>query len=567
MLACELPQFLYLPPINTLLVNEGVYTDYEYEHGKRVKSPKIMDMYEEDSDGEEQFLEAVRRESAKLRLEAGMEPLGEDEDEWNQLDGVDRHTRQGIPPAPTPRQLAARAALRDDAEAPRAIAEPPGEGSDTESDDKTELDLESADLDALAEGDEGFKELLKLIRDDKDGAFDGVEIDGMAIKTSKKNQKTQGIKERKNAEPEKELTETEKQQIERAYRLIYDPTADQFQDPFSHLETVVGAKSQADRLEAKRKQVKEAKIVKKIEAVSVLDGDFGFLEKQKVVEEVETPESLMTDAMPSMGEPVEEEKPKRRIINGIVDTSDEIVDIFRRIDPSSLQTMEEDKEGGGESDSDELVTLDKIDKSYDMVYFGRAPDADYSAPLNVRRRVNIKRAELAFQHMVDSGIKPTPRALQLLLGVYSEAGRNDGVEKTLQLFQKYKVNVPHKVYKHIITMHVRNNDLEKVVSMHAEMVANKIIPDAITYGLLIQTHLHRQKIFESIKLLEEATAHGLQIPERNLRLLRSRCKTLGIVHPDIRPDPHEWVKEVKRVRRNHRHSSQRVIQSIKSLTY
>lgn len=544
--------FFYCMHFCVHAVNEGVYTDYEYEHGKRVKSPKIMDMYEEDSDGEDHFLQAVRRESAKLRKEAGMEPLEADEDDWLYSDSIGHHTRK-LPPVKGPkgpssqRQLVS-GALADDEE---AVVDDSDVGSDEEEDDKPVLDLETADLNALADGDEGFKELLQLMRDDKEGAFDGIEIDGMSIKKNSRK----SVADKKNAQPEKVLSETAKQQIERAHDLIYDTNATKFEDPFAHLDTVVGAKTQAQRLEAKRQKAKEDKAAQKIQAINVLDGDFAFLQKEEP--KPVTSEPLMADAMPQL---TDEEITKRKI-NGIVDTSDEMVDIFRPKEPNSLEARE-DHEG-----EDELIMLDQIDNSYDMVYFGRAPDSDYTSPLNVRRRVNIRRAELAFQHMVDSGIQPTTRALQLLLGVYSEAGRNQGVQDVLNLFEKWKLDVPHKVYKHIITMHVRNNDLEKVVEMHAKMIANNIVPDAITYGLLIQTHLHREKVFDSIKLFEEATANGIHIPERNLKLLRNRCKTLGIQHPDIRADPHEWVKEVKRVRRNHKHSSQRVIQSIKSLTY
>jgi hypothetical protein len=116
-------------------------------------------------------------------------------------------------------------------------------------------------------------------------------------------------------------------------------------------------------------------------------------------------------------------------------------------------------------------------------------------------------------------------------------------------------------------MHVQNRDLASVNETHKRMIEHNITPDGPTYGLLIETHLHRDLVVESIKLLEESAQRNVKIPERHLRFLRNRCSTLGIKHPDLPADPNQWVKDTKDIRRKQKQASQRVIEPIRSLSY
>ena len=59
----------------------------------------------------------------------------------------------------------------------------------------------------------------------------------------------------------------------------------------------------------------------------------------------------------------------------------------------------------------------------------------------------------------------------------------------------------------------------------------------------------------------------MRLPERHLQHIRARCKTLGIVHPDMPPDPIAWVADVKKLRRDGKFRSKRKVGPILSKLY
>lgn len=63
------------------------------------------------------------------------------------------------------------------------------------------------------------------------------------------------------------------------------------------------------------------------------------------------------------------------------------------------------------------------------------------------------------------------------------------------------------------------------------------------------------------------TILGIVVPEHHLRHLRSRCESLGIVHPDMPADPLAWVSDMKKMRRDGKNRSQRHIEPIRSALY
>ena len=92
-------------------------------------------------------------------------------------------------------------------------------------------------------------------------------------------------------------------------------------------------------------------------------------------------------------------------------------------------------------------------------------------------------------------------------------------------------------------------------------------PDAETYGMLIQSLTHRDMVVESLQLLEEATKNHIEIADRHIRYLRSRCASLGIKHPNMPLDPREWAKDVKKMRHASKFTSKRRIEHVKSAMY
>jgi len=303
-----------------------------------------------------------------------------------------------------------------------------------------------------------------------------------------------------------------------------------FEDPFAECSTNRGIDRWAeDSDENLAEQAREEANQRKLDMVSLLDNDVSAYERI--------------------------EQGARAALAG---------DSTRR--PSAQSTINALARSGDESGLPAASVRD-VQDGYDLVYFGRPPNADYSAPLETRRHINAHRAELAFQHMLEKGVKPTNKALTNLFGVYSEAGWADKAEKALELFPKHKQKPTNLVYENLMQAYVRRKDLDKAHKMLVTMRANKLVPRGKTYGSLVQACIQRNLVVEALKVLEEASAINVKLPENHIRHLRSRCKSLGIKHPDVPADPLQWVKDVKLVRRQQKNASQRFIEPIRNVRF
>jgi len=160
----------------------------------------------------------------------------------------------------------------------------------------------------------------------------------------------------------------------------------------------------------------------------------------------------------------------------------------------------------------------------------------------------------------------------MLLLVYSEAGREAEAYEVFSRFgsDQFPSLVPNlSTYRSLVVMHVKNKNISKAVATKEEMTSRGIQPDPLTYGLLLQSLCHREQLVEALQLLEEAAQKKVKVPERHLCFLRSRCRTLGIRHPQLREedDPKQWVREVRARRRKHKHASQRNIEPLRNALY
>lgn len=212
---------------------------------------------------------------------------------------------------------------------------------------------------------------------------------------------------------------------------------------------------------------------------------------------------------------------------------------------------------------EDRYTVANAEDDWEKVEFGRAPEPDYSVPLRLRQRENISRAALAFQDLTKKGLKPDSVTLTSLVATYAEALLVDDALETFKGFEEYKLRPTERTYRVLVRMYVRAKDIESALSVKTEMIEKKMmVPDSETYGLLIESLTHRDRIADSLKLLEEAAERSITIRERHLRVLRNRCKNLGVAHPNIPADPNQWVKDLKQVRARSKFSSNRRVQSL-----
>ena len=255
------------------------------------------------------------------------------------------------------------------------------------------------------------------------------------------------------------------------------------------------------------------------------------------------------------------------------------------------------------SSSGHALELSKLmEDKWDMIEFGKIPplDADHylvRMPLSTRRKINKHRAKLAFAEAMKLASTETgessPTEIKALwnkfLRVHTEAVH---VDDATEIFESMKTPSPPPSitsdaissklavkntedssafgpvrdsisYEYMIRMYVRAKDISKAVELKETMIKDlQLKPTSESFGLIIRAYTHRNQIVEALKTLEEANALQVNVHERNLTILRNRCNKLRIQHPALGEDPKEWVKDVKKVRRNMKESSRRMIQPL-----
>lgn len=238
---------------------------------------------------------------------------------------------------------------------------------------------------------------------------------------------------------------------------------------------------------------------------------------------------------------------------------------------TALGSHDDDKNIARESRSvKSILSDDFIHRKWDEVQFGRAPDTEFhSEPLQRRRKQNIRRAELIFdQGFLQKGMKPNVMVLTEFMAVHSEAAHVEDALAVFKRFSDFGVIPNERTFRYLIMMHIRNKDIQSAIDVKDEMKRKGLIPHKHSYGVIIQSLVQRDKIIESLKLLEEsALDHERPIPEMYIKYLRARCVKLNIKHPNIPPDPNAWMKKSKVIRKNLRHAPQSRIQNLRSRTF
>ena len=153
------------------------------------------------------------------------------------------------------------------------------------------------------------------------------------------------------------------------------------------------------------------------------------------------------------------------------------------------------------------------------------------------------------------------------MAVYADASRHKYAVQIFDEFKAFGLVPTAKTYKVLIRMYIRLKNIEMAIQIKDDMKKLNIIPDNESYGIIIESYTHRNMIVEALKILEEATEHKLHIAERHIKQLRARCKNLGVKHPNIPEDPNQWIKDVKQVRKDKRHASNRDIHRVQSATF
>ena len=291
--------------------------------------------------------------------------------------------------------------------------------------------------------------------------------------------------------------------LQKMYDIIADTAASDFTDPFEHLPGVKGklvVRQANDDDDEEEEVVEEGMMIQGRSTSSSRDSQH----LSKTGRRHEAKKGELKEALIDLLDG----KPTPAALSMMSNANDDVVE----------------KEEDEKEEDDTIITDDKIALAWDMVEFGRAPHANYSAPLNVRRKINKARATLAFHQMLKDGHEPSSVSLDAYLSVFTEARIESDVLPVLDLYDKFGIKMSSQSYCSRVAMFVKAKDIQKAMELYGEMTQRGLVPDSTTVGLLIESATHRGLVVGALRLLEEATEKKVTIPEKNLRYLRSRCE-------------------------------------------
>lgn len=210
---------------------------------------------------------------------------------------------------------------------------------------------------------------------------------------------------------------------------------------------------------------------------------------------------------------------------------------------------------------------------WDLVEYGKAPDPDYTIPFHIRRQLFVNRANALFNKIVPSKaheprLSVTVTTLNSYMYVLAEAFRVDEAMNIFKnSFKTMKLKPDNFTYKVLIRMFIRKKDLDSALKCKQDADKKNIMLLGESYGILIESCMHRDKVVEALKLFEEASSKKLRINEKYLKVLRGRCRNLRVEHPDLANDPNQWVRDTKEMNKRMKGFSNSVVQELRSAVF
>jgi pentatricopeptide repeat protein len=131
------------------------------------------------------------------------------------------------------------------------------------------------------------------------------------------------------------------------------------------------------------------------------------------------------------------------------------------------------------------LNMEDISSMWDFIEFGRAPDPDYSKPINARLNENIKRANLVMADMRNQRLKPDSHTLTSYLSVFANATRVEDAEIIFESIRDFGFRPHVKAYRIMIQMYIRKRDMDKAKEWKLNMIGAGSQPDGETYGSYI----------------------------------------------------------------------------------
>ena len=190
-----------------------------------------------------------------------------------------------------------------------------------------------------------------------------------------------------------------------------------------------------------------------------------------------------------------------------------------------------------DEEDDDPMSMENIDKEWDLLHFGRAPDPYYLDPLEDRYTSladcslpvarfsayylcalltstigrylwNITRAEQLFEDMAKNNVAPDLITMNSYLSVLTEAMKVDsnlvlcllyfysfadsidsvqaeGAYQLVDSFSSYGLQPDSRTYQHLVRMHVRSKDINGALKVRGGLFENQIISLRETEAILL----------------------------------------------------------------------------------
>ncbi|EFH39266.1 pentatricopeptide repeat-containing protein [Arabidopsis lyrata subsp. lyrata] len=124
----------------------------------------------------------------------------------------------------------------------------------------------------------------------------------------------------------------------------------------------------------------------------------------------------------------------------------------------------------------------------------------------------IKEASETFKRMLEEGIVPTTVTFNTMIHVYGNNGQF-GEVTSLMKTMKFHCAPDTRTYNILISLHTKNNDIERAGTYFKEMKGAGLKPDPVSYRTLLYAFSIRRMVKEAEELIAEMDDNDVEIDE------------------------------------------------------
>lgn len=170
------------------------------------------------------------------------------------------------------------------------------------------------------------------------------------------------------------------------------------------------------------------------------------------------------------------------------------------------------------------------------------PSGQYPSTKGALRSALLAEVDAIYKdELPRAGLTPDLATLNVVLTAICNAGDAKRAYAFLTSeFSSHGVHPDARTFRPLIRMHTAKGNTARAEAALDTMVGMGLRPDADCYGLVVHARARDWRVKDSIALISRMKADGITCPEVYARLVRHRCKELGIMHADVPEHPIGW---------------------------